>query len=356
MSVAVLDRASFPRVKLCAGWLSTPVWDALERSPDSYPGGLWPWNHCHVHFGGHDHRISAKGYFIRRFEFDDWLLSTSNATVIEHSAKSFERHGDEWIVDGKFRSRYLIGAGGTHCPVARALFPKKARRPVGAQELEFEAVPEEIAATRLGCDGEPELLLHDDLSGYAWNIPKSDWLNVGCGTINPKKVRSAWNDAREFFQEQRHLPQSANEKLDHAKGHSYYLFDPTNLAGCQRNNAFSIGDSLGLAQPLTAEGILPAIISGRKCAEAIIAGAPASYRSRLSRHPVIRDYDLLYRLRERGSSTRDRSRASGRRIPSIPAPAFVGRLGRSAVASGFAWMFSGRPLPARVIHPLLRRL
>ena len=52
LRVAVLDRAAFPRVKLCAGWLSAPVWDALEMSPRAYPAGLWEWNRCHVAYRG----------------------------------------------------------------------------------------------------------------------------------------------------------------------------------------------------------------------------------------------------------------------------------------------------------------
>ena len=57
------------------------------------------------------------------------------------------------------------------------------------------------------------------------------------------------------------------------------------------------GDSLGLAQPLTAEGILPAIVSGRLAAEAILAGDPASYPARMHAHPVIADYRRIARLR-----------------------------------------------------------
>ncbi len=66
------------------------------------------------------------------------------------------------------------------------------------------------------------------------------------------------------------------------KGHTYYLFDPAHLEGAvragtdgQAGAVLLCGDSLGLAQPLTAEGILPAVLSGRLAAEAILAGAPA---------------------------------------------------------------------------------
>ena len=350
MRVALLDRARFPRVKLCAGWLSAPTWDLLGRSADSYPGAIWAWERCHIYYGGSRHTSNARGYFIRRYEFDDWLLSQSGASVRQHPVKHMVRDGKEWVIDDKFRSRYLIGAGGTHCPVARSLFPTKSRTPVAAQELEFQAQASEIAATRVGEDGEPEILLHGDLGGYSWNVPKSDWLNVGCGTVDPKKVKAAWSSTREFFHDEQHVPASADEMLDHAKGHSYYLFDSANLICCQRGNAFLVGDALGLAQPISAEGILPAILSGQLCAQAIVTEAPESYRSLLLNHPVFADYALLYRIREAASRLRSRSRSA---MPRVPAPTVLRKLTNSAIASGFAWMFSGQAIPR---HPLRRLL
>lgn len=353
LRVAVLDRATFPRVKLCAGWLSVPVWDVLERNPENYPGSLWPWERCHVQFGGRRHTVRARGYFIRRYEFDDWLLGESGAEVIQHSVRSVERDGADWIIDGQYRARFLIGAGGTHCPVARALFGKKPKRPVGVQELEFEAGADQVAATRVGYDGEPELLLHEDLRGYSWNIPKSEWLNVGCGTLAAGEVREAWARARDFFQGQEHLPKVAETALDKAKGHSYYLFHPGHLVDCERDGAVLVGDSLGLAQPLTAEGILPAILSGRLAAEAILDGEPHTFAPRMKAHPVIADYTLLFKIREAGASLRKPSNGGGRGRVRVRPPQRLVQLSHSAVAAGFAWMFSGRPLPGR---PLVRML
>ena len=81
--VALLDRQSFPRVKLCAGWVSAPIWDVIEVRPDAYPRGLWPWGRCHVHYDGADQTVVASGHFIRRYEFDEFLLRRSGATVVE---------------------------------------------------------------------------------------------------------------------------------------------------------------------------------------------------------------------------------------------------------------------------------
>jgi flavin-dependent dehydrogenase len=335
--VAVVDRAEFPRVKLCAGWLSAPFWDAIELAPREYPAGLWEWRTCHVRFRGEDRAVSCRGWFIRRTELDDFLLRSSGAELhLGVAVKNPERDGDGlWQVAG-LRGRHLVGAAGTHCPVARIVTPPRPSGPVGVQEHEFPAAPAEVARTRVGGDGEPELLLHDDLRGYAWNVPKTGWLNVGCGTVDPTEVRAAWRRASGYFLSAGHLPDEAAPALEQVKGHSYYLFDPAHLDGAARPdlNAYLVGDSLGLAQPLTAEGILPAVVSGRLLAESILAGRPESYPQRLRAHPVLADYHRIYRMREAGSALATRPGAG------------PGRFGRRAIATGFAWMFSGARLPA----------
>lgn len=353
--VAIVDRAAFPRVKLCAGWLSNPVWTALGIEPSEYTGDLWKWNSCHVHFGDACHTVDVDGYFIRRVEFDDFLLRRCGAEVIEHQVKRIERDGEGgWIIDDHLRAPVLVGAGGTHCPVLRQIFGQKPARPAGARELEFEADPADVAATRAGLDGEPELYLHPDLRGYSWNIPKTDWLNVGTGTMEAKQVRDAWGKAREVFTRAGHIPASAEAALESMKGHSYYLFEPAHLERCCSGSALLVGDSLGLAHPFTAEGIGPAIVSARVAAGAIIDGDIASYGTRMKRHPLFAEYATLWRLRDTGGALRRpadkntlQSKAPGRRRAEAATSWLVAR--------GFAWMFAGRPLPGhRVIGPLIR--
>jgi len=335
LRVAVLDRRRFPRPKPCGGWISAPVWDVLELARRDYPGHIWPWRRCHVRYHGRNYRLSARGDFIRRVELDEFLLRRSRAAVIEgHHVASLERRDGAWVVDGTYAAAWLVGAGGTHCPVARALFPRKPGHPVAAQEREFESDAAQIAATRIGADGEPELLLHDDLGGYSWNVPKGTWLNVGTGTASARRVRSAFAAARSFFLDSGHLPESARGPLREVEGHAYHLFDPTHLDTAHVDGAFLVGDALGLAHPLTAEGILPAVVSGRTCAEAIIDGAPLSYGRRLTAHPTLRDYALTRELL--------RVLVGLRRGGASSSP---GRLAGAAAVRGFAWMFSGRRIP-----------
>ncbi|HVY36756.1 MAG TPA: FAD-dependent monooxygenase [Polyangia bacterium] len=341
--VAIVDRAQFPRVKLCGGWISAPIWDVLQLAPSQYPGGLWEWRTCHVSYGGESRAIPCHGWFIRRFELDDFLLRRSGAELhLGVSVQDITRDADGlWSVAG-LRARHLVGAGGTHCPVARRFPPPRPSGPVGVQEHEFRADPAAIARTRAGADGEPELLLHDDLRGYSWNVPKTDWLNVGAGTIEPHEVRAAWQKARAHFLAAGHVPLESAGELEAMKGHTYYLFDPAHLDGAAHaGGVLLVGDGLGLAQPLTAEGILPSVISGRTAAEAILAGAAAEYPARLAAHPVIQDYRRVYRAVQAAASFV--RRAPG---PSAARDGGGTRFARQAVARGFAWMFSGARLPA----------
>jgi menaquinone-9 beta-reductase len=355
--VVVIDRAAFPRVKLCAGWLSPAIWDALELAPRDYPGGAWEWRVCHVHYRGRDHAVRGRGWFIRRFELDDFLLARSRAelrlgvnvkSVARGAASSGGDNGADgdggWTValaDGTaVHARILVGAGGTHCPVARILAPARPRRALGVQELELAADPAAVARARLGADGEPELLLFDDVGGYGWNVPKSDWLNVGCGTLDAGEVRAAWTATRAHLTAAGHLPPEVEPALAHAKGHSYFLYAPAHLERAATTDALLVGDALGLAHPITGEGILPAVVSGRCAAAAILAGDVAGYPQRLARHPVIADYHRVHRVMGAARAWLDR-RGAPRGTARPPS-----RLASYAVARGFGWMFSGAALPA----------
>ncbi|HEY5923936.1 MAG TPA: NAD(P)/FAD-dependent oxidoreductase [Kofleriaceae bacterium] len=340
--VAILDRAEFPRVKLCAGWLSPPFWDVIGRAPSEYPRGLWEWHTCHVHYRGKQYSMPGHGWFIRRYELDNWLLHESGAELhLGTNVKDIVREPDGTWRIGELRGKYLVGAGGTHCPVARMLAPERPRRAVGVQELELQTDANAVARTRLGKDGEPELVLFDGLGGYGWNVPKSDWLNIGCGTLDATAVRDAWQITHALLRGTGHVPTEAEPQLAHMKGHSYFLFDPAHLAGAAKDNAFLVGDSLGLAHPLTAEGIVPAVTSGRVLAEALLASEPSSYVARLHANPLLQDYRRTYRVIEAARRLKNRN-GNGKPKRNGTGASRTDRL----VARGFAWMFSGARLPA----------
>src|SRR5208282_6226546 len=117
--------------------------------------------------------------------FDDYLLRRSGARLLLGSAlTSLQRVADGWIANGGIRSRFVVGAGGHFCPVAKLLGVSKSESPVVAQEVEFEM----DTPQRLGCRVErqtPELYFCRDMKGYGWCFRKGDFLNVGLGRADP---------------------------------------------------------------------------------------------------------------------------------------------------------------------------
>jgi menaquinone-9 beta-reductase len=266
--VLVLDKASFPRAKLCAGWITPEVVSDLQLEISSYPHRFLSFRRLHWHLKGLHLPIPCVQHSIRRFEFDAWLLERSGAPVVQHGVRNIRRDGEHYVLDEAFRCRYLIGAAGTSCPVYRALFRDEVARVRGLQtvtlELEF---PYEWQ------DGDCHLWFFEHgLPGYSWYVPKSrGWLNVGVGGMASRlkqrneDIRLHWQHLADKLLRQFHisLPEDPS-------GYSYYLRGPTRIG--RLGNAFLTGDAAGLAKRDLCEGIGPAIRSGQRAADAIVNG------------------------------------------------------------------------------------
>ena len=53
----VLDAAVFPRVKICAGWVTPEALADLEVDPDKYPLTIQPFDQCVLEFAGAEARF-----------------------------------------------------------------------------------------------------------------------------------------------------------------------------------------------------------------------------------------------------------------------------------------------------------
>jgi menaquinone-9 beta-reductase len=267
--VLVLDRETFPRLKLCAGWITPEVLQDLELDPSDYPHGFLSFRRLHFHLKALHLPMAALQHSIRRFEFDAWLLERSGAPCVQHNVRHIERDGDAFLIDGEFRCRYLIGAGGTSCPVQRALFRDSAPRVRGLQtvtlELEFEHDWQ---------DPDCHLWFFEaGLPGYSWYVPKaSGWLNVGIGAM-ARRLKDRSEDLHQHWQRLRSkLERRFGIRVPDAPGgYSFYLRGPLEVV--RVGGAFLTGDAAGLATRDLCEGIGPAIRSGQKAADAILHGS-----------------------------------------------------------------------------------
>lgn len=269
--VLVLDKAQFPRLKLCAGWITEKVLHDLEIAPGDYPHPMLPLD-IRTHLRGVPGWLRwfptpGKNFSIRRVEFDAWLLARSGAEVVQHEVRALRRDGDRFVIDETYACRWLIGAGGTMCPVRRALFPNQ--RPKSRQivtlEKEFSYPSREDTC---------RLYFKRGLVGYAWVVPKGDGhVNIGLGA-KAKYLRKSGTNIHDHFRA--FLDDLVREgRLDAATadglqetGHPYYLF--TRDGEVRTDRCLLIGDSAGLATMDLGEGIGPAVESGLMAADEIL--------------------------------------------------------------------------------------
>jgi flavin-dependent dehydrogenase len=276
VSNIVLDKSKFPRFKPCAGWVTPDVLKWVNMAINSYPFGLTEFNSFDVSINGFKFKLPTHQYSIRRFEFDRWLLQMADTEFYIHDVHEIRLENDEYIVDDEFSAHYLVGAGGTHCPVYQTFFSKTSPRLqsslIVAQEEEFQY---NVKDTRCKL-----WFFENKLPGYTWYVPKKDgYVNIGVGgSIEHLKrrgdtLKNHWNLLVKRLEETGLICDHVFKPV----GHSYYLRQ--NMPEIHRGNAYLVGDALGLATLDMGEGIGPAIKSGQLAAEAIINGTAYSVAS-----------------------------------------------------------------------------
>jgi flavin-dependent dehydrogenase len=272
--VAVLDKAQFPRQKICAGWVTPAVMEELEIDLRDYARGR-TLQAIHAFKTGQIGQTPVRSdfpgepvsYGIRRTEFDNYLLRRSGAELLLGQAlKSLRRETGGWLVNDHIRARLVVGAGGHFCPVARAIGAKGASETaVAAQEIEFEMSAGQKAACTVEGDV-PELFFTPDLKGYGWVFRKGDYLNIGLGREDKHKLSGHVQRFCESLQNQGKIPRDLPEKF---RGHAYLLYHHA-TRHLVVDGSLLIGDSAGLAYPQSGEGIRPAVESALMAAQVIL--------------------------------------------------------------------------------------
>jgi len=281
VDVLVIDRKTFPRDKICAGWVTPQVFEVLGVDPEEYGSDhvCQPITGFRTGLIGREEIGTDYGrvvsYGIRRCEFDHFLLLRAGVPcVLGEAVHDLRREGSGWIVNDRIRASVIVGAGGHFCPVARALGGREGDQivTVAAQEIEFPLRPEDEPHVRLR--GEiPELYFCPDLAGYGWCFRKGNYLNIGLGRLNSPGVAAHVQSFCRFLSERGKV---CCELPDRFHGHAYKIYERI-APKLVDDGVLFIGDAAGLAYPQSGEGIRPAVESGLMAAD-VLAAASGDYR------------------------------------------------------------------------------
>lgn len=274
-NAVILDRETFPRPKLCAGWITPRVWRKLGVSPTDYPHDLLELDRLFFHICGGQILIPTCQYSIRRMSFDQWLVQQSGVPVYQCDVNRIDRQGDDYVINETWQCHWLVGAGGAGCPVYRRLFREIRPRDYDQQIVSLES---ELAGGGRVADCHLWFFV-EGLPGYGWYVPKADGgVAIGLGARSAA-LRRKRMDIREKWQRfvKMLVSQSYIKSAPSPPSATCYFLRHKGTA--RVDNAFVIGDAAGLATRDMGEGIGPAIESGLLAADAIAKGGRLSFRS-----------------------------------------------------------------------------
>jgi geranylgeranyl reductase family protein len=211
-------------------------------------------------------------YMTMRDEFDAWLTQLAcdaGAELRTRCAVQDATIEPERIClqtsAGEVVARYVVAADGAGGPLAKKAGFAERRRVAAALELEvrvgdtdFERLSQ---SARFDFPPVP--------GGYAWSFPKRSHLSMGVGLLNRGAAAINLNQCFE-----RYLADLGITKHEVIARHGYVIPTAPRDKILARGRICLVGDSAGLADPISAEGITPAIQSATLAARAIIAGFP----------------------------------------------------------------------------------
>jgi digeranylgeranylglycerophospholipid reductase len=233
------------------------------------------------------------GYILDRVAFEKFLVSKCKGEVqLKKRVKDIGKEGGLWkVITDKneiFKSQYLIGADGPFSMVRKKIFK---------EDLEFFPAIEYLVGLRKEIDTSIIKMYFDKKKfplGYAWIFPKTkNTANIGLG--GKMNLQGSFED---FMEKTIRKELGPYQILENRSGVISFGGAKIEL---EKDGAFLVGDSGGLADPIFAGGIDNAMISGKIAAESILTGSPHLYQSKIKstsafNKDLLSVKDLIYSL------------------------------------------------------------
>ncbi len=269
-SILVLEKEKLPRYKTCGGGLTFKGLNLipfdLNRIIERY------YYNVNINdFEADVSLITKRGKPIvsmtMRSELDHYLIKEAEKYGAEikdnHELKDINCFEDkvEVIVNRtgeKLYSKFFIAADGALSLAAKKFFGGHKKRYIPALEYELY-VDDDILS---GFADSPRFDFGIVPRGYAWVFPKKNHLSVGVLSMKLKK-----GNLNDYFLD--YLKKLQIKKINKSERHGFVI--PLNLRKTfAADRIILTGDAAGFIDPITAEGISFAILSGQLAAESLL--------------------------------------------------------------------------------------
>ncbi len=293
LRIAIIDKANFPRDKICGDALSLDVITQLSKISANLAQSFEEFKHKTASFGvqifspgGNSisipfikDGIEKCGYICKRKDFDkllfDELKKCKNVDIFENrKIKNAQVNNDTAVINTlneTFECKMIIGADGAHSYIAKKLADTHIDRNhyCSGLRMYYDNVKQISDKNFI------ELYFFKDvLPGYVWVFPlPGNQANVGIGVLSSTIVKKKINLTKTFIEliENNNILKKRLEgalSVDKPIGYSLPLGSiKRTISG---NRFLLLGDAAGLIDPFTGEGVANAIRSGRVAAEHII--------------------------------------------------------------------------------------
>lgn len=249
-------------------------------------------------------RTALNGFLLERARRAGSGPIDSQAAEADNDAPHVEVHiervtrveavGAEWRLltpQTEYRAAYLIMAAGARNP-----FRSQFLSPIAPDDLMVTA-GYFIPNRGFSSDGSlMQIQFLQGITGYIWAFPRTDHVSAGIagkmGEIPTAKLRcilERWLEQNGF-------------RLDGARFYSHILpslraqtFEELEVCG---EGWAMIGDSAGLVDPITGEGLYYALRSAELCAQSLLAGHPVEYKAQLEKE-ILPELKLAARVSQR---------------------------------------------------------